>query len=314
MTQKETLSLMRQIRDGATSSQTPLGEVLRLCMRLGQQLSNQDLIDWARKEASGYTDKDELPDYRVLPSEVRGDFFGPFQSGIKNAHIPRSVVDEDHRDNLFSVSLREPVNQLELYAKSKDGSSTYQISWSGDAIAYYQRKDIYSNGLVLASAWRLMTGQNILGVLETIRTRVLDFILQIQKELGVDLDEPGDARKIDIESPQAITNIFNNTINGGQVSLSNAGDASIGSISISVGNIEELKDYMRSIGISNQEIAQLDQSIANDGEVKETLGPEVSRWLSRMGVKALKGGLSVGKEIAVSLMTKALMNYYHLGN
>ena len=313
MAQKETLSLMKQIRDGATSSQTPLGEVLRLCMRLGQQLSNQELVDWARKEASGYTEKDDLPDYRILPTEVRGDFFGPFQSGIKNAHIPKSVVDKDHRESLFSVSLMEPVNQLEQYAQSK-GSGTYQISWSGDAIAYYQHKEIYSNGLVLASAWRLMTGQNILGVLETIRTRVLDFILQIQEELGVDIDEPGDAKEISIKSPQAINNIFNNTINGGQVSLSNSGNASIGSISISAGNLNELKAYMASIGVEEGDIKKLNSSITKDGDVKGSLGPEVSKWLSNTGVKALKGGLNVGKDVAVSLMTKALMNYYHLNN
>lgn len=314
MTQKETLNLMRQIRDGATSSQTALGEVLRLCMRLGQQLSNKELVDWARKEASGYTEKEELPDYRILPTEVRGDFFGPFQSGIKNAHVPKSVIEEEHRENLFSVHLMEPVNQLEQYARSKDGSSTYQISWSGDAIAYYQHKEIYSNGLVLASAWRLMTGQNILGVLETIRTRVLDFILQIQEELGVDMDEPNDAKEITTVSPQAINNIFNNTINGGQVSLSNSGDATVGSINISTGNLEELKDYLASIGVGKTDINKLNNSITKDGKVRDTLGPEVSKWLSSMGVKALKGGLNVGKDIAVSVMTKALMSYYHIDN
>lgn len=311
MTSSETINLMKKIRDGATSSDTSLGEVLRLCMRLGQQLSNKELTTWARKEASGYKGEDDLPDYRKLATEVRGTFRGPFGSGLNNAHIPKLSIDKKHREILYSIHLFEPVNQLEQYAKS-EGSGTFQISWPADIIAYYQQREIYSNGLVLVSAWRLMSSQNILGVLETIRTRVLDFILQIQEELGVDIDEPAAKDEIDIKSSQAITNIFNNTINGGSVSLSNTGNASFESINISNGNITELKDYLSSIGLKKVDLEQLDSSIKEDGEVKEQLGPSVSSWLSNVSIKALKGGLNVGKDVAVSFITKALMQYYHL--
>ena len=71
---------------------------------------------------------------------------------------------------------------------------------------------------------------------------------------------------------------------------------------------------MASIGVEEGDIKKLNSSITKDGDVKGSLGPEVSKWLSNTGVKALKGGLNVGKDVAVSLMTKALMNYYHLNN
>lgn len=311
MTTKETVSLMKQIRDGATSSDIPLGQVLRLCMRLGQQLSNEELMTWARKEASGYENMEELPDYRVLPAEVRGDFFGPFQSGLKNAQIPRSVIDEKHRDWLYSVSLMEPVNQLEQYARGKDGRGTYQIPWSADIVAYYQSKEIYSNGLVLGSAWRMMSGQNVLGVLETIRTRVLDFILQLQSELQLDLDEPDQTQSLKIDTPQ-VNNTINNTIYGGNVALSNDGNASIGTINITSGSLDELKGYMESIGVKKADTELLTQSIQQDGDTKGEVGPAVSTWLAQMGIKALKGGLKIGKEVAVTCMTKAIMQYYHI--
>ena len=303
---------MKQIRDGATSSDVPLGQVLRLCMRLGQQLANKELMDWARKEASGYSDSMELPDYRIIPTEVRGNFIGPFQSGLKNAHIPKSSIEKEHRDALFTVDLMEPVHELEEYGKGgKGGSNAYQISWSGDAIAYYQNKEIYSNGLVLASAWRLMTAQSVIGVLETIRTRVLDFILQLQDELSLDLDKPNKTEHLIVDTPQ-VNSTINNTIYGGNVALSNDGNAMIESINITSGNADELKSYLASIGVKKPDLDQLSESIKQDGDIDKDLGPEVSKWLAQMSVKALRGTLKVGKDVAVGCLTKAVMQYYHL--
>lgn len=46
---------------GATNSSTPLGEVMRLCLRLGRLLNDQELNDWAKAEAGGYEDTKALP-------------------------------------------------------------------------------------------------------------------------------------------------------------------------------------------------------------------------------------------------------------
>jgi hypothetical protein len=86
-------TLLQRIIDEATDASSNLGEVLRLCMRLGTTLKNDDLTAWARLEASGYNNAEELPDYRKIGVEVRGTFHGPFGSGLKNAHIPQGVID-----------------------------------------------------------------------------------------------------------------------------------------------------------------------------------------------------------------------------
>ena len=70
----EIVQLLRRINEGATNSQTPLGEVLRLCLRLGRLLNNKELSDWAKAEAGGYESIDGLPDYRMFETEVRGTF------------------------------------------------------------------------------------------------------------------------------------------------------------------------------------------------------------------------------------------------
>lgn len=312
MTTSETISLLKKIRDGSTSDAMPMGELLRLCMRLGLQLGNKELVQWARSEASGYKEESELPDYRKMAAEVRGTFYGPFQSGVKNAHIPKSVIDKDHRDVLFGVCFFEPVSQLEQYANAENGQSTFKISWPADIIAYYSGKEICSNGLVLASAWRLMSSQNVHGLLETIRTRVLDFVLQIQDELGLDIDEPVErTESLDIQSPGMVTNIFHNSIYGGNVALSNNNEVNYENINISVGNFDELKTYLLSLGITSTEVEKLKAAIDTDGEVKRSFGTKVNGWLSKTSVKVVKkSGLKIAGAVATSLITKALMKYY----
>src|SRR6266568_7118134 len=96
-TKPEIVQLLRRINEGATSSQTPLGEVMRLCLRLGSLLGNKKLIDWAKAEAGGYESIDSLPDYRIFKTEVRGTFLGPFGSSLDNVSIPLAAIEEEHR-------------------------------------------------------------------------------------------------------------------------------------------------------------------------------------------------------------------------
>ena len=74
------------------------------------------------------------------------------------------------------------------YPKRLDDSNMLQNPWPADIIAYYSHKEIYTNGQVLREAHRILTKQSFTGILETIRTRVLDFILEIEDGMDIDID------------------------------------------------------------------------------------------------------------------------------
>lgn len=308
---QETVALLKRIREGSTSSEVSLGEILRLCMRLGKQLNNEELVTWARMEASGYTDAEDLPDYRKLPSESRGTFFGPFGSGIKNAHIPSNLIEKDHKEILCNVYVFEPVNELEDLARGGSGKSNLlELPWPSNFIAYYQRKEIYENNLVLASAWRVMTKQKLLGILETVRTRVLDFVLQIEETLGLDSEVSDEDTKITQPQPKEIQQVFNNTIYGGNVALGNSGDVNQQTINVQKGDFDSLRLYMEQLGIKKADINTLEQAISEDKNPTNGLGPAVSKWLAKATALGLKGSLSVASNVAGSLLASALMRYY----
>ncbi|MEO7021933.1 MAG: hypothetical protein ABI234_17400, partial [Ktedonobacteraceae bacterium] len=182
----EIVQLLHRINEGATNSQTSLGEVLRLCLRLGRLLDNEKLSDWAKAESGGYRSTDILPDYRIFDTEVRATFLGPFGSRMSNISIPQAIVEEEHQETLFKVSMMQPVGELERLVSGNSDTTSLTVPWSGNTIMYYQRKEIYGD-YVLASAGKVLTIATIAGVLEVIRSRVLEFVLVIEVELGIDI-------------------------------------------------------------------------------------------------------------------------------
>ena len=303
----EVSELLKKIKDGATSSTNSLSEVLRLCLRLGKQLGNDQLSSWALAELNGYKDTKGLPDYRVQGTQVLGHFSGPFRSGLRNAQIPRMSIDEEHRDALFTNYLMDPVAELEELTSGDKGQSL-RSPWSADVIAYYQRKQIYEN-MVLNAAWREMSKSSLTGALDTIRTRVLEFALSIEEELHIKSKKKDKETETKLPTEERLAQIVHNTIYGGNVAIGNIGDTTQQSITVQPGDFASLKKYLKELGMTDALLGELDNALEKDEKSKAQPGPAISSWLSRVMIMIGRGTLSVASNAAGSLVATAIMQY-----
>jgi AbiTii len=303
----EIINLLEKIKEGATGNTTPISELLRLCLRLAKQLNNEKLASWALSELNGYKSKNEIPDYRVLGARVLGHFFGPFGSSLKNASIPSYIVEKEHIDFLFNSKLTDPVAELENLA-SGDSSQPLESHWPADIVAYYQRKQIYK-GVTLADAWRSLSKPSLRGVLDTIRTRILEFALNIEDELGIKKGDMKTEVEVDSSTTDKVTQIFNSTINGGNVSMGNLGPTDQRSVMIHPGDLSGLKHFLKEQGVTDELLVELDQALEKDSESVSQPGPATSSWLSRVMFMIHRGGLSVASNSAGSLIASAIMQY-----
>lgn len=309
----EVVDLLKRINESATSSSIPLGEVLRLCMRLGSLLGNEELIIWAKSEAVGYDENQKLPDYRIFDTEVHADFYGPFGSGLKNTILPQSFIEKEHRDALCISYLKQPVAELERLATAPNKDGILRANWSGDVIAYYQQKELYTNGMVLAAAWRILTQSAITGVLETIRTRVLDFALKIEDEL--DISSAAITAQGEIEKPETkrVEQIVFATIYGAEnVSVGNNGNLTQNVIGVQAGDLESLKTYLSSAGLTRPILQELEKALNADSESSEQPGPATQGWLGKVMILIGKGSLSLSSNITGSLIAGAIMKFLGL--
>jgi len=307
---KEVAELLKRISESATTDTTSLSEVLRLCMRLGKQLENEELLHWARSEASGYKEQEQLPDYRVLDTEVRATVVNRFGRGWKNVSIAHAAIEKEHRDNLFKAHMMQPVAELERLAAAKNKNGSIKASWPADAIVYYQSKDIFENDLYIQSADRILTQFAITGILETIRTRVLDFVLRIEQELGV--NSAATHIPVDVPKPDnnVVTQIFNTAIyNSENVAVGVTGSVTQNNVRVTAGDLESLKDYLSALGIKDTLIEELEVALEDDLQAADSPGPATQSWIGKTMIMIGKGTLSLAANASGSLIAEAIMRF-----
>lgn len=305
----EVKSLISKITEGATSTSSSMGELLRLCIRLGKQLDNDELMQWAKFELTGYPTNDNLPEYRIHNSQVYGHFSGWGGAQLRSAPIPRAVVDKDHRW-LFTNYLTEPVSELERLAEMS-GDATLQAPWAADTLLYYQQKEIYE-GYHLTQAWRVMSKATIAGVTDNIRTRILEFVLKIQEELGADFLQIDDSADVNRPPVEKVNQIFNNTITGGNVAIGSQENVTQSYSIVAPGDLGSLEAGLASVGVTPELIDDLKAALAKDEKSESQPGEATQGWLARTMIMVGKGTLSVASNTAGNVISSMLMRYLGL--
>src|SRR5712692_3298867 len=100
----------------------------------------------------------------------------------------------------------------------------------------------------------------IAGILEVIRTRVLEFVLAIEEELGIDAMNYDD-NKTRLEPPtkEKTSQIFNTIIQrGDNIALGNTGITNQHATHVQPGDLQGLKDKLAQLGVTEKFITDLD--------------------------------------------------------
>ena len=212
------MSLLRDIQNDAVSKDVDVSATLRKCMLLAARLDSQQFEQWINWESDGYPKDVKLPEYRTLRNlPVKGHFDGGFGLSIRFANIPSLNIPENIRFACTSVDLRNSISSIEHLARNANGKLHSPVS--ADLVVLFA--DRVFEGYGCMSAWREIPDTAIHEVLNTVRNRVLDFALKIERlnaSAGeAELGRPAIPRG-------AVTQVFNTTIHGtGNVVTQGAG-------------------------------------------------------------------------------------------
>ncbi|EKS7554397.1 hypothetical protein ACE2NF_003362 [Salmonella enterica] len=201
------MSLLREIQQAAIDPSIDLPSLLRKCKVLASRLGNQEFKQWINFELNGYPDQSNLPDYRVFDVEVRGYFTGSFHRVLNNANVPPSCILKELREALFTCRMNTPVAALVSLTKNSDGIA--QEPWNADVTAYVGRQIIQDMNCL--RAWKVIPVNLLASILDVIRTKILDFALEIEAENP----EAGEAQPNTQPIPQEkVQQVFNTYIVG----------------------------------------------------------------------------------------------------
>ena len=298
------MSLLRDIQEAALDSKVHLPDLLRKCKVLAARLGNQDFKSWVDAELNGYGEKENLPGYRSFRVESQGHFSGFMGSGLNNAPIPLSCIPERFIEMLFMHHSREPVSALaDLLSKGSSGS--FRVQWPADLVAHVGQ-DIYEN-MNCISAWQVIPRGGIVGILDTVRTRILNFVLEIEAEAP---DAGESASGVHPVPQERVNQVFHTHIFGnvGNLAAGSEGFCQSSVTAVAQGDFNSLRAYMEKLGVTTSELDDLKHALEAD-KSKKTIGERTGQWLGKMISKAASGALDVGTSVASTVLTKALTQY-----
>ncbi|MGA8277418.1 MAG: hypothetical protein WB784_04400 [Rhodanobacteraceae bacterium] len=261
------MSLLREIQEAAIDSSVSLPTLLRKCKVLASRLGNAPFKEWIDHELSGYPSKGSLPGYRILEVNSKGHFSGAFGSGLRNADIPMLCIPEEFRENLQHAYLHMAVAAMASLVE-KNRSATVAEPWSPDLVAHVGR-GIYQD-MNCIQAWKVIPAIGLVAALDEARTRVLNFVLEIESANPAAGDAPLNSNPV----PQdRVQHIFNTYITGNVQNLASGST-----------DFEQAANYSEGIGdkLFLDLLASIREATA-PAQVKQRLAASVE------GMKVTKG-------------------------
>lgn len=234
---------------------------------------------------------------------LKGNFVGIAGSQYTNADIPTSAIPENLRDKILDHEVREGVGQLEALAAAEGGE--LRISMSADLAAAIGGKAI--SGMNCMQVWAPVSVARMRGVLDIIRTRVLEFVLDIE---SLDPDA-GEAEGTEPPVPvEQVAQVFHTNIFGGQ-------NVAIGTKDVQQyadvvpGDMQSLARALRAVGLGDDLVLDLERALADDRGDNDfpVIGPETTTWLTkvRQGVQA--GTLMLAGNAAGSVIADLVLRF-----
>jgi len=191
---------------------------------------------------------------------------------MSNAPIASLAFESQHRETFepfFTIEFRQSVAELEEVLRVGMASSgNLHLAWPADAIAYANHMRMQGHvhwyeGMGLVSAHTPISEATIRGVLDTVRTRVLDLALANR----VRRSERWRGCRV---HPRAIeaTQIFYTKVMGGNVALGSQNFSQ--TIESPPKNVDDLVERLQTLGLDEQLLTELRDAILEDEQTGES--------------------------------------------
>jgi hypothetical protein len=304
------MTLLQEIQGEAVDAKSDLATLLRKCRILAARLKNEEFKNWVQHELDGYPPNAPLPDYRKAQVQSYGHFMGPFGSGLRNAPIPLMSIPEEYREFVSTVEFHDGVSALQNLISQNDPTSLGE-EWPADLIAIVGSK-IYQR-MNLGQAWKAISASTVVAILDTVRNRVLNFVLKIESAAP----KAGEGTLTPSLTDEKVANVFNTYIMGnvGNVATGSSHVSQHATQTIAQGDWKSLAEYLKSLGVEEQQLTELEEAVREEPKASaQGFGKRVASWIGKMITRSAEGAWAVTTTVASNLLSKALAQYYGLPN
>jgi len=276
-----------------------ISDLLRKAKLVASKLKLDDFHQWIDYELNGYG-ATEVPNYRKVCAELH----------LKNPYyglVPFVVQDREIADMICNIQVRDSVSNLVHLLDNHDSKrSSPIVSLSPNQTALL----IQVQGPAALPPVRTIGINQIAGIIGSVRTMILEWALKLEDQ-GIIGEGIGFS---DTEKRKAATSTEIN-IHNFQGVLGNVSDSELTQnlqMSVTRGDLESLKQYLRGQKINDEDIVELEDALKNDPkpQSEDTFGQRVGNWIAKMVGKAATGAWQVSLSTSSNLLAAGIRAYY----
>jgi len=306
------MNLLGEVQKALLEGQS-IGPILLKLRFLASRLGSNVLEEWVKHESEGYPPEVTLPSYRRVSVSYVGSFSGPFGSGVKNAPIPPYLIEKFAGQGWNKYEIREGVSFIDELIGSNRDSAVLYIN-AANLILLLQGK-VYED-FACNSIRGQISKASLVDIQNTVRTRVLELTIQIEKTIPV-------ASEITIgpltgltgqKEKEVVTQITNQIVHGNYTSISNSGSGTQFTLTINNHDVASVVRALHDAGIAEIDAKEIAAILSSETpeSAQEPFGKKAKEWIAKNITKAADGSWKAGVAVATSVLTEAALRFYGL--
>jgi AbiTii-like protein len=286
-----------------SDSKASLTDALLKTKVLLHQIGRKELATWVTNELSGYPDHDveKVPPYRIVGMQPHGhvtnmawqmtDYLLPI------LHLPKA-----RQKALTECPFTDPVSAIEDLKAKGAGKLTRPLPAEFGASV----RKVLTPGTHVVSAWCEVNMIQVENIVIQVRSRLLDFVLELKDAVGdiPDKELPAKAKEVHAEK------IWH------QTSYHTGGTLVIGSENVQVnnqqGDIDGLLEEVSKLGFDQGELDELRRAVEVDehrGDTPSIEEGETSAWYMKALKKVGKGAVDAGVDLVSKTLAELIKHY-----
>jgi len=269
-------------------------------------IGKKELATWVSNELKGYPDEASLPSYRICSAEVHGHLSNPGWDA-RDFVLPILHLSEGHKKNmtvspcLMSIeSIEESVQRF----RTKGGKLIRHMPPEAGALF----RKVLAPGTNVWSLWIEINMVDVENILTEVRSRLLDFMLELRDVVGIDVPEKELAAKAAIADTEKM---FATAVYGSGNTII-IGSHHIQTITNQKDDLDGLIQEVAKLGYQQKELDELRQAVLEDkadGNTPDITEGKTEKWFTKAIKEAGKGAVKVGVDVVASAITRAIEQY-----
>lgn len=178
------MKLINELIESLSTQESSLTGALLKTKVLLHQIGHKELAEWVNHELNGYPDDTDLPEYRILPAQVLANLANAAYQ-VNSHPIPLGHLKRDVRTRLETARMLQSLAVIEKLTDDEDGflESPIPMEYNG-----MLGKGLAS-GFMIQRAWCSISKPNVVQIFVQVRSRLLDFVLELKEQIGNDVSE-----------------------------------------------------------------------------------------------------------------------------